>query len=111
MRPIKRGIPARNCPIFGVKDESACAGYTIFTDNKVGGAVENVAGRSCGCPGWTSCGRRNSHYQRNDRASTLIQSREPRAIVRNPPGAGGAMRKTPGIHQIVVGHLGLPRKV
>ncbi len=94
MSEIDVGIPAGDGAIFRVKNEQTWARFPIFADDKViriraAHAVEDIAcwGRWASPTPW----RWDGDYERHTRAVALIEGRHTCAIVRNPPGARGAM--------------------
>ena len=75
---IHVGVPAGDRPIFSRKNELACEGLPVFTDDKVDRTVENVASWCCG---FYTCRSRDGDCWWDLLAGTGILRGEARAIV------------------------------
>ncbi len=94
-------VPARDSPILG--DENELCRISICRvsgrELEVIGAVEDLAG---GCAA-ASVSAGDRHDQALDSARAVVERRQARSVIGNPPGAAGTSRETPRIDEVRVG--------
>ena len=93
-RRIRAGVPAGNGTVFGGKQEDRRLPGTNFECAGV------VVDRPGGCSTRLSIGCWNRNYKRFGQAGEVVQRRQPRAVVGNPPGRARRTRHSPGIYEV-----------